>query len=132
MDLLYNLSSKFNPEISSGTSSKLYMIDTVTELGFCHSINTKIAGYNSYKWDWNARHALFDQLFLLLFYHDDNDINYYSSNLYSCFIHKIQFFSSSHRISYLNEKFLFAYFYVFTISVCVCPICTNMCDDEQL
>lgn len=49
LDLLYNLSSKFNPEISSGTSAKLYMVDTVTELGFCHSINSKIAGYNSYK-----------------------------------------------------------------------------------
>uniref|UniRef100_A0A336L920 CSON005659 protein n=1 Tax=Culicoides sonorensis TaxID=179676 RepID=A0A336L920_CULSO len=50
LDLMYNLSSIFNPEISSGTSSKLYMIDTITELGFCHSINTKIAGYNSYNW----------------------------------------------------------------------------------
>ncbi|XP_063709117.1 sodium channel protein Nach [Culicoides brevitarsis] len=48
LDLLYNLSAKFNPEISSGTSSKLYMVDTITELGFCHSVNTKIAGYNSY------------------------------------------------------------------------------------
>lgn len=49
MDLLYNLSAPFNPEISSGTSTKLFMIDTVTELGFCHSVNTKVAGYNSYR-----------------------------------------------------------------------------------
>lgn len=48
MQLLFNLSAVFDPEISSGTSTKLYMIDTITELGFCHSVNTKVAGYNSY------------------------------------------------------------------------------------
>lgn len=48
MKLFYNLTVRFDPEISSGTSSKLFMVDTITELGFCHSVNTKIAGYNSY------------------------------------------------------------------------------------
>lgn len=49
MDLLYNLSAPFNPEISAGTSAPLFMVDTVTEMGFCHSVNTKVAGYNSYQ-----------------------------------------------------------------------------------
>lgn len=49
MDALYNLSAPFNPEISAGTSSPLFMVDTITELGFCHSVNTKVAGYNSYQ-----------------------------------------------------------------------------------
>lgn len=49
MDLLYNLSAPFNPEISAGTSSPIFLVETVTELGFCHSVNTKVAGYNSYR-----------------------------------------------------------------------------------
>lgn len=48
LDLLYNLSLAFDPEISAGTSTKLYLLDTITELGFCYSVNTKLAGYNSY------------------------------------------------------------------------------------
>lgn len=48
LDLLWNLSWTFNPEVSSGTGNKLYLQDTITELGLCYSVNSKMAIYNSY------------------------------------------------------------------------------------
>lgn len=49
MELIYNLTWSFHPEISSGTSIKLSMQSTITELGLCFAINSKIAVYSSYE-----------------------------------------------------------------------------------
>lgn len=49
MDLLWNLSYPFNPEINSGTTNKLYLQGTITEMGLCYSVNSKIAAYDSYE-----------------------------------------------------------------------------------
>lgn len=49
MDLLWNLSFVFKPELNSGSAHKLYLQDTITELGICYAVNSKIAGYNSYR-----------------------------------------------------------------------------------
>lgn len=57
LDIVWDLKWDFNPEISSGTSNKLYMYSTITEYGICNAVNSKIAPYNSYdywkenKWD---------------------------------------------------------------------------------
>lgn len=48
LDLLWNLSFEFKPEINSGTANKLYLQDTITELGVCYSVNSKLSVYNSY------------------------------------------------------------------------------------
>lgn len=57
LDLIWSLSWFFHPEISSGMSIKLYMVDTITELGICYTFNSKIASYNSYNYwsknNWN-------------------------------------------------------------------------------
>ncbi|CAH2105195.1 unnamed protein product [Euphydryas editha] len=48
LELLLNLSSDFNPTLSSGASGiHLQIIPTVTEMGICYSINSKVAVYNS-------------------------------------------------------------------------------------
>lgn len=49
LDLLWNLSYTFNPEINSGTATKLFLQDTITELGICYAINSKMSVYNSYR-----------------------------------------------------------------------------------
>lgn len=49
LDLLWNLSYIFSPEINSGTATKLFLQDTITELGICYAINSKISVYNSYR-----------------------------------------------------------------------------------
>lgn len=110
IDLLYNLSSKFNPEISSGTSSKLYMIDTVTELGFCHSINTKIAGYNSYKYVTGV--DMLDMLVLINYFY----YYYFIMVTILIIIHPIY-------IHVLFMRYNFSHRFIFTN---FCPICTNM------
>lgn len=49
LNLLWNLSFEFKPELNSGTVHKLYLQDTITELGICYSVNSKISVYNSYR-----------------------------------------------------------------------------------
>lgn len=49
MELLWNLSFIFEPELNSGSTHKLYLQDTITELGICYTVNSKIAVYNSYR-----------------------------------------------------------------------------------
>lgn len=49
LDLLWNLSFVFKPELNSGSAHKLYLQDTITELGICYAVNSKIAAYNSYR-----------------------------------------------------------------------------------
>ena len=48
MELLYNLSLRFNPDISSGTTHKLHMTETITEIGICYAVNSRLAAYNSF------------------------------------------------------------------------------------
>lgn len=49
LDLISNFSSSFKPEVSSGTVAKMYVQETVTELGICFSTNSRIALYNNYE-----------------------------------------------------------------------------------
>lgn len=49
LDLVFNMSSSYKPEVSSGTVAKMYVQETVTELGICFSTNTRISVYNDYK-----------------------------------------------------------------------------------
>lgn len=51
LDLLWNLSLTFQPELNSGTVYKLYLQETITELGICYAINSKIAAYNSFRYN---------------------------------------------------------------------------------
>ncbi|XP_055543488.1 sodium channel protein Nach, partial [Wyeomyia smithii] len=55
MDLISNLSLQFLPQISSATILPLRSQQTVTELGVCMTINSKIADYNSYQYWKNNR-----------------------------------------------------------------------------
>lgn len=50
LDLIYNLSWSYKPEVSSGTISKMYVQETITELGICFSTNSKISMYNDYRY----------------------------------------------------------------------------------
>lgn len=60
MDLLYELKWHFEPEISSGAAVKMYIYETQTEFGTCHSVNSLVARYNSYDYwknnQWNLLH----------------------------------------------------------------------------
>lgn len=49
LSLIKNLTWLFEPEISSGTTFTMYLQETITELGICYSVNTKLAYYNSYR-----------------------------------------------------------------------------------
>lgn len=48
MELLHNLTLHFNPDITSGTAHKLHMTETITELGICYAVNSRVAAYNSF------------------------------------------------------------------------------------
>ncbi|XP_058119454.1 uncharacterized protein LOC131284777 [Anopheles ziemanni] len=54
MELLYNLSWTFMPQVNSGTSRNLSVQPVVTELGLCLAVNSRIAEYTSYEY-WKAR-----------------------------------------------------------------------------
>lgn len=49
MQLLWNLSFSFRSEVTSGTTKQLHLQETITELGICYTVNSRIAEYNSYK-----------------------------------------------------------------------------------
>lgn len=49
LDLISNMSSTYKPEVSSGTVAKMYVQETITELGICFSTNSKVSVYNDYK-----------------------------------------------------------------------------------
>lgn len=49
MELLHNLTLRFNPDITSGTSYKLHMTETITEIGICFTVNSRVAAYNSFR-----------------------------------------------------------------------------------
>lgn len=49
MQLLWNLSFPFRSEVTSGTTKQLHLQETITELGICYTVNSRIAEYNSYK-----------------------------------------------------------------------------------
>lgn len=49
LDLISNMSSSYKPEVSSGTVAKMYVQETVTEMGICFSTNSKVSVYNDYK-----------------------------------------------------------------------------------
>ena len=51
LDLLHDLQWNFTPEMSSGTPITMYIIETITELGICHSVNSLIARYYSYEYN---------------------------------------------------------------------------------
>lgn len=50
LDLIWNLTWKFQPDVSSGTGVKVILQDTITEVGLCYSFNSKLSVYNSYRW----------------------------------------------------------------------------------
>lgn len=47
--LVWNLTWVFQPDVSSGAGTKMYLTDVVTELGICYTFNSKISSYMSYK-----------------------------------------------------------------------------------
>lgn len=49
LDLISNMSSSYKPEVSSGTVAKMYVQETITEMGICFSTNSKISVYNDYQ-----------------------------------------------------------------------------------
>lgn len=49
MELIWNLSWPFKPEISSGLTSKLALMETITELGICYAVNSRVSVYNSFQ-----------------------------------------------------------------------------------
>ncbi|KAH8413885.1 hypothetical protein KR009_000887 [Drosophila setifemur] len=57
LDLLYELKWPFEPEISSGAAVKMFIYETQTEFGICHSVNSLVARYNSFDYwrsgDWS-------------------------------------------------------------------------------
>ncbi|XP_017477284.1 PREDICTED: sodium channel protein Nach, partial [Rhagoletis zephyria] len=57
LDLLYELKWNFEPEMSSGAAVQMFIYETLTEFGICHSVNSMVARYNSYEYwkgnDWN-------------------------------------------------------------------------------
>ncbi|XP_049308520.1 sodium channel protein Nach [Bactrocera dorsalis] len=57
LDLLYELKWNFEPEMSSGAAVQMFIYETLTEFGICHSVNSLVARYNSYDYwkrnDWN-------------------------------------------------------------------------------
>lgn len=49
LELLYELKWAFDPEISSGAAVKMFIYETQTEFGICHSVNSMVARYNSFE-----------------------------------------------------------------------------------
>ncbi|KAG4065620.1 hypothetical protein HA402_012610 [Bradysia odoriphaga] len=50
LDLISNMSSSYKPEVSSGTVAKMYVQETVTEMGICFSTNSKVSVYSDYNY----------------------------------------------------------------------------------
>lgn len=57
MELLWNCTWNFLPEVSSGSGVKMYLQDVVTEVGVCYTFNSKISAYSSFRLV-GIRHAL--------------------------------------------------------------------------
>ncbi|KAL9697993.1 hypothetical protein quinque_001434 [Culex quinquefasciatus] len=55
LELIQNLSWPFQPMSSSGTTLLLQLQPTITELGSCVSVNSKVAAYSSYEYWRNNR-----------------------------------------------------------------------------
>ncbi|XP_054737920.1 sodium channel protein Nach [Anastrepha obliqua] len=57
LNLLYELKWNFEPEMSSGAAVQMFIYETLTEFGICHSVNSLVARYNSYDYwkrnDWS-------------------------------------------------------------------------------
>lgn len=53
LDLMSELKWEFVPEISSGTSNKLFMMRTITEHGICDAVNSRVSYYNTHEY-WRA------------------------------------------------------------------------------
>lgn len=69
LDLLWNLSITFQPEINSGTTHKIFLQDTITELGICYAINSKVAVYNSYRCNFtSSNRKMQNELFFARFF----------------------------------------------------------------
>lgn len=51
LDMIFNMSSSYKPEVSSGTVNKMYVQETVTEMGICFSTNSKISVYSDYRYN---------------------------------------------------------------------------------
>lgn len=47
IELLWNLSISFQPEINSGLSNRMFLDETITEMGICYAVNSKLAAFNS-------------------------------------------------------------------------------------
>lgn len=80
LDLLWNLSIAFHPEINSGTVHKLSWQDTITELGICYAINSRVAIYNSYRWAPVYRKRLFQFIDFSSFVHRNPFGSYWKRN----------------------------------------------------
>ncbi|XP_037941476.1 uncharacterized protein LOC119674410 [Teleopsis dalmanni] len=50
LELLYELKWSFEPELSSGAAVKMFIYETLTEFGICHSVNSLVARYNSFEY----------------------------------------------------------------------------------
>lgn len=50
LELINDLKWDFVPEISSGTSNKLFMSRMITEHGICDAVNSKVAYYNTFEY----------------------------------------------------------------------------------
>lgn len=53
LDIVSELKWDFIPEISSGTSNKLFIMRTVTEHGICDAVNSRVSYYNTHEY-WRA------------------------------------------------------------------------------
>ncbi|KQS62314.1 uncharacterized protein Dere_GG22150 [Drosophila erecta] len=60
LELLYELKWGFEPEISSGAAVKMFIYETQTEFGICHSVNSMVARYNSYEYWRNGDWSILD------------------------------------------------------------------------
>lgn len=47
IELLWNLSIPFEPEINSGITDRMHLDKTITEMGICYAVNSKLAFHNS-------------------------------------------------------------------------------------
>lgn len=49
IELLWNLSIPFEPEINSGITDRMNLEKTITEMGICYAVNSKLAIHNTIK-----------------------------------------------------------------------------------
>ena len=121
--LLYELKWQFEPEINSGAAVKMFIYETQTEFGICHSVNSLVARYNSYEYWKNNAWNLIDHGERVTVHPLDGEIYAQIINLSTAY--DVYFHSSGDIPSITKQRYTFPETDYTTVELIALEIYTN-------